>query len=75
MWHEKLIGMVIFIIKASWIHEKTKNMKNVIIYVKIVQKCQQISSTQTENEWKVTDYEKIYSIKEADFNFTQISLW
>ena len=55
--------------------KRPKIWKNVIIYVKIVQKCQQISSTQTENEWKVTDSEKIYSIKEADYNFTQISLW
>ena len=46
-----------------------------MIYVQIVQNYQQISSTQIENEWKVTDYEKISSIKEADFNFTQVSLW
>ena len=63
--------MAIFIIKASSIHE----IKKYIIYFQIVQNYQQISSTQTENEWKVTDYEKIYTIKEADFNFTQVSLW
>ena len=55
--------------------KRPKTWKNVIIYIKIVQKYQQISSTQTENEWKVTDYEKIYTIKEADFNFTPVSLW
>ena len=52
-----------------------KFKKIYIIHVQIVQNYQQISSTQTENEWKVTDYEKIYTIKEADFNFTQVSLW
>ena len=52
-----------------------KFKKKIIIHVQIVQNYQQISSTQTENVWKVTDYEKIYSIKGADFNFTQISLW
>ena len=41
--------------------KRPKTWKNVIIYVKNVQKYQQISSrpTQSENEWKVTDYEKI----------------
>ena len=64
--------MAIFMFKASSIHEIKKKY---IIHVQIVQNYQQISSTQTENEWKVTDYEKIYTIKEADFNFTQVSLW